>query len=40
MADAWFPARVHDDPMKEEEVPLKRKKIASLDRVSMFRLKL
>ena len=25
MADAWFPAHVHDDPVKEEEVPLKRK---------------
>jgi len=30
--DAWFPIRVHDDPAEEEEVPLKRKKTALLDK--------
>jgi len=30
--DAWFPARVNDDPIEEEEVPLKRKNTALLDK--------
>jgi len=32
MADAWFPVRVSEDPIEEEEVPLKRKQIAPLDK--------
>jgi hypothetical protein len=31
-AEAWFPVRVTDDPAEEEEVPLKRKRIAALDK--------
>lgn len=31
-ADSWFPMPVHDDPAEEEEVPLKRKKTALLDK--------
>jgi len=31
-ADAWFPVRVDDEPNKEEEIPLKRKRISSADK--------
>jgi len=31
-AKAWFPARMHDDPEEEENVPLKRTKISSADK--------
>jgi hypothetical protein len=31
-ADAWFPVRVTEEPTKEEEVPLKRKRVATLDK--------
>lgn len=31
-AEAWFPARVTDEPTEEEEVPSKRKRIAASDK--------
>jgi hypothetical protein len=31
-ADAWFLARLTDDPVEEEEVPLKRRRTAALDK--------
>jgi hypothetical protein len=31
-ADAWFPALLTDDPAEEEEVPLKRRRTAALDK--------
>lgn len=30
--EAWFPMRVTDEPAEEEEVPLKRKRSAPLDK--------
>jgi hypothetical protein len=31
-ADAWFPARLTNDPVEEEEVPLKRRRTVALDK--------